>query len=80
MDNSTEQSSLKSGCLLLSFHAIKKTMRYNIIKIKILFNHSHPQFSYKKGQRIRRMSATCIYGCCISCFYSVENIFSNIRS
>ncbi len=49
MDNSTEQSSLKSGCLLLSFHAIKKTMSYNIIRIKILFNYSHPQFSSRKG-------------------------------
>ncbi len=49
MDNSTEQSSLKIGCLLLSSHAIKKAMRYNIIKIKILFNYSHPQFSFRKG-------------------------------
>ncbi len=49
MDNSTEQSSLKSGCLLLSFHAIKKTMRYNIIRIKIFFYYSHPKFSFRKG-------------------------------
>ncbi len=49
MDNFTEQSSRKSRCLLLRFHAIKKTMRYNIIRIKILFNHSHPQFSFRKG-------------------------------
>ncbi len=58
MDNSTEQSSLKSGCLLLSFHAIKKTMKYNIIKIKIFSITVTLNFLSEKGQRIRRMSAT----------------------
>ncbi len=62
MDNSTEQSSLKSGCLLLSFHAIKKTMRYNIIRSKFFLIIVTINFLSQKGQRIRRMSATCISG------------------
>ena len=44
-----KRSSLKSECFLPGFHAIKKTMRYNIIKIEITFNDSHTKFSFRKG-------------------------------